>query len=151
MKNFSKIILSVFALMMLFSLISSVNVSAAGPGGQIVEVEGDSIQTQLENHIRTTFRFRERTQLTIFANVQVNLNLNCEVLKMTNKDFILEIEGENNLHINMICTREETQLGLMDGNTYRNKNRNTYRYREGFCISIECEVQCNCECKCLNE
>ena len=151
MKNFSKILLSAFALMMLFSLISSVNVSAAEPADQIVDVEGDSIQTQLQNHVRTTFRFRERTQLTICANVEVNLNLDCEAMRIADKDFILEIEGETNLHMNMICTREETQLGLMDGNTYRNRNRNTYRYREGFCISIECEAPCDCQCKCLNE
>jgi len=163
MKNISKIVLSAFALMMVFSLISSVNVNAAGPTDQIVEVPGDSIQTQLESHVRTTFRFREKTQLTIYANVEMNLNLDCEALRIADKDFILEIEGETNLHMNMICTREETQLGLMDGNTYRNRNRNSYRYLEGFCVSIECvpdceckcqdecQCVCDCECKCLIE
>lgn len=151
MKKLSKIVLSAFTLMIIFSLVSSVNVNAADPADQIVEVPGDSIQTQLQSYNRTTFRFRERTQLTIYSNVEMNLNLNCEALRIADKDFIIEIEGENNLQMNMICTREETQLGLMDGNTYRTRNRNTHRYLEGFCISIECKCVCDCECECLNE
>lgn len=151
MKSSSKIVLSAFTLVIVFSLVSSGNVNANGAPDQIVEVSGDSIQTQVQSQVRTTFRFREKTQLTIYANVEINLNLDCETKKIAAKDFFLEIEGENNLQMNMICTREETQLGLMDGNTYRVRNRNTYRYRERFCISIECEAPCDCQCECVSE
>ncbi|TKJ24160.1 MAG: hypothetical protein CEE43_00320 [Promethearchaeota archaeon Loki_b32] len=155
MKKFGKIVLSAFTLMMVFTLMMSINVNATGHPDEIVEVPGDSIKTQLQSNIMTTFRFRERTQLTLYANVDLDLDINCEALRIAEKDFMIEIEGGHHLKLTMTCTREENQLGLMDGNTMRVRNRNTYRYLEGFCISIECEpkydCQCNCECQCLNE
>ena len=151
MKKLSKIVLSAFMLMMVFSVVSSINVKAVGQPDEVIEVPGDSIQTQLQNHVRTKFLFRERTQLTISSNVDIDLNLNCEASRVADKDFILEIECDKNLQMVMTCTKEENQLGLMEGNTVRTKNRNTYRYQEGFCVSIECCPKCDCECKCLNE
>jgi hypothetical protein len=151
MKNFSKILVTAFTMMMVFSILYVGNVNATGPSDQTVEVSGDSLQTQLQSHVRTTFRFRERTHVTVDANVEIYLNLELDTTRIDHKDFVLEIEGEHNLQMNMICTRDETQLGLMEGPTYRIRNRNTYRYREGFCISIECEAPCDCKCKCENE
>jgi hypothetical protein len=84
------------------------------------------------------FRFRQRTQLRFNANVNLDLNAECEALRIGDKEFIIEIEGENDLQMNMTCTREEIQLGLMMGSTHRIRNRNTYRYQEGFVCSIDC-------------
>ena len=151
MKKLSKILVSTFTLIMVFSLISTVNVNATGKSDQIIEVNSDSIQTELQSNIRTTFQFREMTQLTICANVHLNLNLNCDAQRIAEKDFILELEGENNLQLTMTCSREENQLGLMDGNLFRVRNRNTYRYLEGFCVSIECVCGCQCQCECICE
>jgi hypothetical protein len=161
MKKFNKIVLSTLMLMMVFSLIGAVNVNAAGGSDQVIEVDGDSIQTQLQSNLKTTFQFRQMTQLTVSTNVNLNLNINCEALKIAAKDFMLELEGDKNLKMTMTCTREEVQLGLMDGNTYRVRNRNVYRYQEGFCVTLECvcgctcqsqcQCECDCECQCLNE
>ncbi len=151
MKKFGKIVLSAFTLMMVFTLMMSINVNATGHPDEIIEVPGDSIKTQLQSNFMTTFRFRERTQLTLYANVDLDLDINCEALRIAEKDFMIEIEGGHHLKLTMTCTREENQLGLMDGNTIRTRNRNTYRYLEGFCISIECEPKCDCECQCQNE
>ncbi|MFX1596882.1 MAG: hypothetical protein ACFFBK_12560 [Promethearchaeota archaeon] len=151
MKHISKIILSAFTLIMVFSLISTVNVNATGTSNKEVEVSGDSIQTQLKSNDKTTFLFRERTQLTIFTDIEMALYLNCETLRIGEKDFIIEIEGEHNLQMIMTCTREEQQLGLINGNTFRMRNQHTYRYQEGFCVSIECVPECDCICECQNE
>jgi len=138
MKKTSKILLGAFMIMILFSIFSSSMVVAQGPPDQTLEIPGDTIQTQLQANTRTMLRFRQRTQLTFQTNVSLNLTMNCEALRIGEKDFILEVESEKDLQMNMICTREEVQLGLMEGNTYRIRNRNTYQYKEGFCISIDC-------------
>ncbi|MFX1389096.1 MAG: hypothetical protein ACFE9Z_03420 [Promethearchaeota archaeon] len=153
MKKLNKVVLSAFMLIMVFSLISTVDVEALGQPDQIIDVSGDSIQTQLESNVMTLFQFRERTQLTFSSNVEIDLNLNCETNRIMDKDFIIEIESGNNLQMIMTCTREEQQLGLMEGYTYRVRNRNTFRYQEGFCVTIECNPRCDCDCpcECLNE
>ena len=54
------------------------------------------------------------------------------------KHFELEIESENDLEMNMTCTEEQQELGLLLGSRYqvRNRERNLL-YQEGFCIRIE--------------
>ncbi len=151
MKSMNKIILSAFTLIMVFSLISTVNVNATGSSNKEIEVSGDSIQTQLQSNDRTTFLFRERTQLTICTDIEMALYLNCEALRIGEKDFIIEIEGEHNLQMTMTCIREEQQIGLIKGNTFRMRNQHNYMYQEGFCVSIECIPKCDCICECQNE
>ena len=139
MKKLSKVILSTIVLMMLFSTLTSLNVAAIETPDQTVEIpNSDSYQTQLQSHVRTMYRFRSRTQLTFHANVNLSLNMDCEALRIGVKNFIVEIEGNQDLHMNMTCTREEIQLGLQMGNTYRIRNRNTYRYQEGFVAYMQC-------------
>jgi hypothetical protein len=151
MKEINKILLSAFMLVMMFSLIAVADVNAVGQPDQTVEVSGDSIQTELQSNIITMFQFRAMTQLTFSSNVQMDLNLNCDTDNIKNKEFSIEIQSENTLSMCMTCTREENQLGLMDGKTYRIKNRYTYQYKEGFCVSIECIPRCDCECQCEGE
>jgi hypothetical protein len=138
MKKLNKILLSTFFLMMLFSTFVSLNVVAIEPPDDTIVVLGDTKQQMVEANIRTMFRFRNRTQLTFQANVNLDLNMDCEALRIGAKDFIVEIDGDHDLQMDMTCTREETQLGLQLGNTYRIRNRNVYRYQEGFVAYMQC-------------
>jgi hypothetical protein len=138
MKKLSKILLGTFFLMILFSTITSFNVVAITDPDEVIEVPTDSHQAQVHANVATMFRFRQRTQLRVQANVNLDLDMDCEALRIGSKDFALEVEGNEDLSMNMTCTREEVQLGLMLGNTYRIRNRNQYRYQEGFVIDIEC-------------
>jgi len=147
-KNFNRLLLSVFIILIMFSVIGSTNGVAAGNPNQIINVQGDSIQTQLQSNFRTMFCFQERTRLTICSNIGLNLEIECDALRIGDNDVIIEIEGEGDLTMTMTCTREESQLGLMNGSLHRARNRNMYRYLEGFCISIACNSECNCQCKC---
>ncbi|NVM19574.1 MAG: hypothetical protein HWN80_17865 [Candidatus Lokiarchaeota archaeon] len=147
-KNVSKVLLSAFSLLIIFTLIGSINVAAGGPPDQTIEVQGDTIQTQLQSNERTKFCFRERTSLTICSNVGLELDINCEALKIGEKDVAIEVEGDGNLKMTMTCTREETQFSLMNGSLNRVRNRNSYRYLEGICITMEDTANCKCECKC---
>jgi len=147
-KNFNNVLLSAFTIMLLLSLIGSVSVTAVETPDQIIDIEGDAIQTQLQSNVRTMFRFHERTRLTICANIALELDINCEALKIGDKDVIIDIEGDGDLRMSMACTREETQLGLMNGSLHRMRNRNTYRYLEGVCIAMKTTANCSCECKC---
>ncbi|MFX1587579.1 MAG: hypothetical protein ACFFC1_05445 [Promethearchaeota archaeon] len=147
-KKFNNVLLSAFTIMLLLSLIGSVSVTAVETPDQIIDIEGDAIQTQLQSNVRTMFRFHERTRLTICANIALELDINCEALKIGDKDVIIDVEGDGDLRMTMICTREETQLGLMNGSLHRMRNRNTYRYLEGVCIAMKSTANCSCKCKC---
>ncbi|MFW9951280.1 MAG: hypothetical protein ACFFKA_14265 [Candidatus Thorarchaeota archaeon] len=138
MKKLSKILLGTFFLMILFSTITSFNVVAIADPDAIVEIPTDTHQAQVEANIATMFRFRQRTQLRVMANVNLDLDLDCEALQIGVKDFALEIEGTGDLQMNMTCTEEQAELGLLKGNTYQIRNRNRYQYQEGFVIDIEC-------------
>ncbi|MFX0030881.1 MAG: hypothetical protein ACFE8B_16830 [Candidatus Hermodarchaeota archaeon] len=147
-KNVSKIVVSMFTLFLVITIIGSINVRAVEPSDQTIEVQGDSIQAQVQNNTRTTFRFLERTRLTVCANIGLELDVKCEALRIGNKDVLIEVEGDADLRMTMTCTREENQLGLMNGSLHRIKNRNTYRYLEGFCIKMENSANCYCKCNC---
>ena len=147
-KNLSKLLLGAFTMLMVLSLIGSINVTAVETPDQTIEVQGDAIQTQLQSNVKTMFYFRERTRLMVYANIGLELDINCEALKIGDKDVIIEVEGDGDLRMTMTCTREEAQLGLMNGSLNRVRNRNSYRYLEGICIEMETTANCNCECKC---
>ena len=147
-KNFSMVLLSAFTMLIVLSLIGSINVTAVETPDQTIEVQGDAIQTQLQSNVRTMFCFRERTRLTVCANIGLELDINVDALNIGDKDIIIEVEGDNDLRMTMTCAREEAQLGLIKGSPLRARNRNMYRYLEGFCITMECTPNYYCQCKC---
>ncbi len=138
MKKLSKILLGTFFLMILFSTITSFNVVAVGNPDETFEVPTDTYQAQIQEGVATMFRFRQRTQLRLNASVNLDVTFDCDALRIGDKDFAVEIEGTGDLQMNMTCTEEQAELGLLNGNTYQIRNRNRYQYQEGFVISLEC-------------
>ncbi len=138
MKTTNKILLGSFCFIMLFALNSTIFAAAAEP--PIVEVSGDSTETQLQLNNQTTYRFRQRTRLTINSSVNLQLKINCDAMSIGIKYFELEIEAPPGpiLEMNMTCTQEQAELGLTLGNMTQVRNRNRYQFQEGFCISLEC-------------
>ncbi|MHA2086944.1 MAG: hypothetical protein ACW972_01620, partial [Promethearchaeota archaeon] len=136
MKKLTKIVVSLFALSMLFSLFSTSDVVAAGESS--VDVNGDTVQTQIQAHNQIAFTFRQRTQLRFNSNIDIDIDINCDALRIGVKSFEIEIECDQNIQMNMTCTQEQSELGLLKGNTYQIRNRNRYRYKEGFCLLIQC-------------
>ncbi|MFX1568938.1 MAG: hypothetical protein ACFFCV_11300 [Promethearchaeota archaeon] len=138
MKKFSKILIGIFTFAMLFSLFN-VNTALATPGTPI-PVSGTGLyQYQVQSNHSLTWQFQLQTRLTVQANISVQGYINCsEAPKIGDKHFELEIEAENDLEMNMTCTEEQKELGLLLGSRYqvRNRNRNLL-YQEGFCIRIE--------------
>ena len=120
-------------------LVSLLNVSSvAAQGTPPLELENqDTYQARLNASTQYNFRFRLRTQLRIMANVNVDVNIDCEPLKIGVKDFAIEVSTDQDLKMNMTCTEEQAELGLLNGNTYQIRNRNRYQYNEGFCIRIQ--------------
>ena len=138
MKKLSKILLGTIFLMILISTVTSFNVVAVGDPDNTFEVPGDTYQKHIEANTMTMFRFRARTQLRVNANVNLDVDFDCEALKIGSKDFALEIEGNGDLYMNMTCTEEQKELGLLMGYTYQIRNRNRVQYQEGFVINLEC-------------
>jgi len=138
MKKLNKILLSTFFLMVLFSTFASWNVVAIEPPVDTIIVPGDTKQEMVKANIRTMFWFRQKTQLTFQANINLYLDIDCEALRIGVKDFIVEVDGDHDLQMKMTCTREEIQLGLQMGYTYRIRNRNVYKYQEGFVAYMQC-------------
>jgi len=138
MKKLSKILLGTIFLMILVSTITSFNVVAVGDPDNTVEVSGDTTQAHIQANTMTMFRFRARTQLRVNANVNLDVDFDCEALRIGSKDFALEIEGNGDLYMNMTCTEEQKELGLLMGYTYQIRNRNRVQYQEGFVVNLEC-------------
>ncbi len=138
MKKLSKILLGTIFLMILVSTVTSFNVVAVGDPDDTVEVNGDTYEYHVHADTMTMFRYRAGTQLRLNANVNLDVNFDCEALKIGAKDFALEIEGEGDLLMNMTCTEEQKELGLLMGYTYQIRNRNRVQYQEGFVVKLEC-------------
>ena len=136
MKSTNKILLGSCFIVLLFAV--STSTFAAGADPPVIPIGGDSYQTQLQMNNQTTYRFQQRTQLTINSSVNIQLRINCDAMGIGVKYFELEIEADSDLEMNMTCTEEQAELGLLLGNTNQVRNRNRYRYQEGFCISLEC-------------
>ncbi len=138
MKKFSKILIGIFTFAMLFSLFN-VNTVLATPGTPI-PVSGTGLyQYQVQANHSLTWQFQLQTRVTVQANISVQGFINCsEAPRIGDKHFDLEIEAENDLEMNMTCTEEQKELGLLLGSRYqvRNRERNLL-YQEGFCIRIE--------------
>ncbi len=138
MKKLSKFLLGTFFLMILFSTITSFNVVAVSNPDETFEVPTNTYEKHIEANVATMFRFRARTQLRLNASVNLDVNFDCDALRIGDKDFAVEIEGTGDLQMNMTCTEEQAELGLLNGNRYVVRNRNRYQYQEGFVIALEC-------------
>jgi len=138
MKKLSKVFLGTIFLMILFSTITSFNVVAVGNPDDTFEVPADTYQAHIHANNMTMFRFRARTQLRVNANVNLDVDFDCEALKIGAKDFALEVEGSGDLYMNMTCTEEQKELGLVKGNTHQIRHRNQVQYQEGFVVKLEC-------------
>ncbi len=138
MKKLSKILLGTIFLMILVSTVTSFNVVAVGDPDNTVEVNGDTYEYHVHADTMTMFRYRAGTQLRLNANVNLDVNFDCEASKIGSKDFALEIEGSGDLLMNMTCTEEQKELGLLMGYTYQIRNRNRVQYQEGFVVKLEC-------------
>jgi hypothetical protein len=102
---------------------------------------------QIEAHNEVMFRFMLQTRLTFSSNVDLEVNIDCDASAIKSKDFVLEVDGSGPLLMNMTCTEEQVQLGLMKGYTYQNRHRHRYLYEEGFCVQIKCNGTCDAKLK----
>jgi hypothetical protein len=146
MKKFNKITLGAFAFLMLFSIFGVTNVLAATPS-EIYDYNEHVYNYQIEAQHEVMFRFMLQTRLTFISNVDLEVNIDCDASAIGVKDFVLEVNGSGPLLMNMTCTEEQMELGLMNGYTYQNRNRHRYLYQEGFCIQIKCNGTCDAELK----
>lgn len=137
--------------MMMFSIIfgmtfligSQVALAAPGDGAgkqeQVQNVTGNKAQQKVQAGERYTFQFREKTNVSINTDVAVDADVECDADNIGKKNFEVEVDGDEDLKMKMICTENQTELGLQKGNTYQARNRNRYRYQEGFCAQVEVE------------
>ncbi len=135
MKKISKILIGSFALMILFTVFSANTVFATESS---IDINDDTYQTRIQANNRVMFQFRERTRLTFNSTVNIDVNINCDSLRIGVKSFEIEVECEQDLQMNMTCTEEQAELGLLMGNRYTVRNRHRFLYQEGFCVSIQC-------------
>ncbi|UCC18554.1 MAG: hypothetical protein JSV62_10635 [Promethearchaeota archaeon] len=141
MRKISKITLGVFVFLMLFSIFNITSALAVDPT-EIPVNDETAYQYQVEANSQVMFRYMTQTRLTFITDVDIEGVINCEASKIGSKNFIIEVNGSGPLLMNMTCTEEQVQLGLMKGFTYRLRNRYRYLYEEGFCIQIQCNGTC---------
>jgi hypothetical protein len=146
MRKFNKITLGAFAFLMLFSIFGVTNVLAATPTE--VNINNEYLYNyQIQAHNELMFRFAMQTQLTFNTNVDLEVNIDCDASEIGVKNFVLEVNGSGPLLMNMTCTEEQVQLGLMKGYNYQIRNHHRYLYQEGFCVQIKCNGTCDAKLK----
>jgi len=138
MRKTNKILLATIATALIFSWFAIPLISAAPDDGEMFSAQykvgtGEDFGHQFQN--RTRIRIRNEIQTQNAYNISGQIN--CQALKIGNKDFIIEVtDAPGDMEMNMTCTEEEAELGLELGNNVRNRNRNRYRYQEGFALNI---------------
>ncbi|MFW9968848.1 MAG: hypothetical protein ACFFDF_01525 [Candidatus Odinarchaeota archaeon] len=146
MRKIGKIAIGSFVFLMLFSMFNITSVLAVDPTE--VPVNQESLyEYQIEANHEVRLRFMAQTCLTFMSDVDLEVNINCDASQIREKDFKMVVNGSGPLLMNMTCTEEQAELGLMKGYTYRMRNRNRYLYEEGFCIHIKCNGTCDAELK----
>jgi len=135
MKNINKILIGSVAFAILFTILSSNTVVAAETP---IDINNNTYQDRIEANTRVTLMFQNRTRLTFDSTVNIDVNINCEPLKIGVKFFEIEVDCDQDLQMNMTCTEEQAELGLLLGNRYTARNRHRYLYQEGFCVSLQC-------------
>ena len=138
MKKINKIVLGAILLATLFS-ISSIGSTLAAEI-PLNSSQEDKYMYEIQANVRTTFRYQTQTQLTINCTNDCNLILSCEASRIGAKVFEIEIVTSSDLEMNMTCTEEQAELGLLLGSRYTVRNRNRYLYQEAFCVSLECNA-----------
>jgi len=146
MRKFNKVTLGVFTILMLFSIFGVTNVLAATP--TVINDYNEHIYNyQIKAHNEVMLRFMLQTRLTFISDVDLEVNIDCDASAIGVKDFVLEVNGSGPLLMNMTCTEEQKELGLLNGHTYQIRNRNRYLYQERFCIQINCNGTCDAKLK----
>ncbi|MFX1280968.1 MAG: hypothetical protein ACFFA3_16570 [Promethearchaeota archaeon] len=135
MKKINKILIGAIAFIALFTVLSTNTVLASESS---IDVNGDTYQYQVQANHSVMFSFRQRTRLTFASNVNIEANINCDALRIGVKYFEMEVNCDQDLQMNMTCTEEQVQLGLLKGERYTVRNRHRLLYQEGFCVSIQC-------------
>jgi len=138
MKKISKYLIGSFAFLLIFSSFLTINDAAIQPTDREEQDMTDHWENEVHANEMTMFVFQFNLRLRFMANVNLVIEGDCETRKLADKDFILEVEGDNDLRMNMTCTQEQKELGLMMGNTYQIRNRNRVQYQEGFVCNMEC-------------
>ena len=146
MRKISKITLGAFTFLILFSIFNVTSALAADPT-EIPVNDETAYQYQVEANNEVMFRYMAQTRLTFITNVDLEGTIDCEASKIGPKNFVIEVNGSGPLLMNMTCTEEQVQLGLMMGFTYRIRNRHRYLYEEGFCVQLKCNGTCDAKLK----
>lgn len=135
MRKANKILMGTFALMLLFTIVS---INTAVAADTSIEINADHYQARIQANNSVMFTFRQRTRLSFDSTVNMDVDINCDALKIGVKSFEIEVDCDQDMTMNMTCTEEQVQLGLLMGNRYTVRNRHRYLYQEGFCISLQC-------------
>lgn len=134
MKKANKILIGTFALAMLFTIVS---INTAIAADTSIEINSDHYQARIQANNSVMFSFRQRTRLSFDTTVNMDVDINCDALRIGVKYFEIEVDCEQDMQMNMTCTEEQVQLGLLMGNRYTIRNRHRYLYQEGFCVSLK--------------
>ncbi len=132
MKTTHKVLLGSCFVIMLFAVNSSIFATAAEPPA--IEINGDTVQAQVQSNCKAIYSFRQRTRLTIDSNVNLQLDINCDAMNIGDKSFEIEIMSDFDLELLLTCTDEHAEFGLTTANQAIN---NGYAFQEGFVISLE--------------
>lgn len=133
----------------LFSLMASLS-SVAAQGEQTpMNVAQNTYQGSLAGNESSQFMFRNRFQFQIRTNQSVDLNMDVDVDGVGDREFALELNTSEAVHLEVQIRASDDELGLEEGKLVQHQNKNQfqnqYQYQEQFRVNLtiqeDCEVQ----------
>lgn len=98
-------------------------------------------QYRIEEANGWNHQYTNQNRLTInkTGDFVIEGTIQYQYTKIMNKEFSVEItEASGDLNMNMTCTEEQEELGLLKGQRVTARNRNRFQYQEGFVVNITC-------------
>ncbi|MBD3194289.1 MAG: hypothetical protein GF317_04485 [Candidatus Lokiarchaeota archaeon] len=133
MKKMRTLLLGTFLTITVFLILSS-SALAASP---IMATN----QYRIEEANGWTHQYTNQNRLTInkTGDFVIEGTIQYQYTNIMNKEFSVEItEASGDLNMNMTCTEEQEELGLLKGQRVTARNRNRFQYQEGFVVNITC-------------
>ena len=149
MKKLNKTLSMVLTATILFSVMMSLSSVAAQGENPQVNVAANQYKGSLAGNESNQFMFHNRFQFQIRTNQSVDLDMDVDVDGVGAREFALELNTSEAVHLEVQIRASDDELGLEEGKLVQHQNKNQfqnqYQYQEQFRVNLtiqeECEVQ----------
>ena len=152
MKKSNKTLSMVLTVTILFSVMMSLsNVAAQGEMPPVETVNQNQYQGSIAGNSSSQYMFRNRFQFQIRTNQSVELDMNVDVDNVGDREFALELNTSEAVHLEVQIKASDSELGLEEGNAVQHQNQNQYqhqyKYQEQFQVNLTIKEDCDIQAR----